>query len=186
MKSLSLIFFFFLKWCNSSLRTYRLSESNHQIPWNSRILFVNFSAQSSLFTSNVGYKSCSLSKSSQLLSLSKVSHWWSGVISASQFKQFPTVGFSGVKTSGAGEGKSSVQGKTGVRSFLGKGELLSTSFSGDSTSLLSPIWISDLILWAKGERFEGESRVAGLFLAFSVLTETASWRWTHACAAWRR
>ena len=43
-------------------------------PWNLRILFVSSSAQVSLFTSNVGYKSCSFSTSSQELSLSMTSH----------------------------------------------------------------------------------------------------------------
>ena len=55
--------------------------------WNLLILFVNSSAQLSLVTSNVGYRSCSSSTSSKEPSLSMTSHWWPSVISASQFKQ---------------------------------------------------------------------------------------------------
>ena len=63
-----------------------------------------------------------------------------------------------MKTSGAGEGMSLGKGEKGAGEFSGNGELLSTSFSGDSISL-SPIKISSLILWAKGGApggFEGD------------------------------
>ena len=90
----------------------------------------------------------------------------------------------GVNTRGAGEGNPFTQGEHGGGVFSGQGWLLSISLSGDSTSLSPiPIPMSDLILWAKGERFEGESRVADRFLTFWVLTETACRRWTQACAA---
>ena len=105
--------------------------------WNLRILFVNFSAQSSQFTSIDGYKSstlsskscslsCSLSISSQLLSLSMVSHCFSG-----------GTGGTGVKTKGAGEGRPFGQGEMRDGEFSGKGELLRISFSGDSISFSS-------------------------------------------------
>ena len=67
--------------------------------------------------------------------LSVASHWCSGVISASQFKQLGFSGGPGVKTSGAGEGRLFVQGEIGEGEFSGKGGLLRISFSGESTSL---------------------------------------------------
>ena len=82
--------------------------------------------------------------SSQLLSLCVASHWWSGVISASQFTQLDSLdlsardsGGAGVKTRGAGDGGLFKQGEMGVEAFAEQGELLSISFSGDSTSLSS-------------------------------------------------
>ena len=77
--------------------------------------------------------------SSQLLSLSVASHWWSGVISASQFTQLDSLdlsGGTGVKTRGTGDGTLK-QGEMGEEEFPGQGELLSISFSGDSGSLSS-------------------------------------------------
>ena len=63
------------------------------------------------------------------------SHWWFGVITDSQFKQFKDAG-TGVKTRGAGEGMTFEQGGEGAGEFIiRKGGLLSTSLSGDSTSL---------------------------------------------------
>ena len=56
------------------------------------------------------------------------SHWWLGVITASQLKQF-TDG-TGVKTRGTGEGILFKQGEKGAGEFLRKGGLLRTSFSG--------------------------------------------------------
>ena len=99
---------------------------------------------------------------------------------------------SGVKTRGAGEGKPFVQGEIGKGEPSRQEELRSFYFSGDSTSL-SPIWMSVLILWARGRRFKGE-RVPGesgrgRFFALLVFTggaETACRRWTQAWAAWRR
>ena len=41
------------------------------------------------------------------------SHWWSGVMSASQFKQLDFCDGTGVKTSGAGEGRPFTQGEIG-------------------------------------------------------------------------
>ena len=64
-------------------------------------------------------------------------------------------GGTGVRTRGAGEGKSFTRGETGVGEFPRMGALLRISFSGDSTSL-SSIWMSFLILCGKGGRFEGE------------------------------
>ena len=125
--------------------------------WNLRILFVKLSAHFSLSRSRVGYKSRSFSISSQSLSLSVTTHWWSGVISASQFKHLDFSGGSGVNTRGAGEGRPFVHGEIGEGEFSGQGGLLSIYFSGDSISL-SPTWMSDLILCAKGGR-EGTWRV---------------------------
>ena len=65
------------------------------------------------------------------------SHWWFGVITDSQFKQFKDAG-TGVKTRGAGEGKPFTQGDIGEGELSEQGGLRSFSFSGDSTSL-SPI-----------------------------------------------
>ena len=48
-----------------------------------------------------------------------------------------------------------MRGERGEGEFSRKVRLLSTSYSGDSTSL-SPTSMSFLILCAKGERFEGE------------------------------
>ena len=145
-------------------------------PWYLRILFVNFSAQSSLSTSRVGYKSSSFSTSSQLLSLSVASHWWSGVITASQFKQLDTFDGTGVKIRGAGEGRPFIQGEMGEGEFSRRVGLLRISFSGDSVSL-SPTWMSFLILCAKGERLEGEGALGesgkGRFLAIWMLTGKA-------------
>ena len=59
-------------------------------------------------------------------------HWWLGVITDSQFKQFKEAG-SGVKTSRAGEGRPFKQGEIGEGEFTGGGELLRCS--GDSNSL---------------------------------------------------
>ena len=52
-----------------------------------------------------------------------------------------------MRTRGAGEGKSFTEGEIGEGELSGQGELLSSSFSGDSTSL-SPIRMSVLILCA--------------------------------------
>ena len=125
--------------------------------------------------------------SSQLPSLSVAkmsSHWWWTVISASQFKQFKlNVSGTGVKTSGAGEGMSLGKGEKGAGEFSGNGELLSTSFSGDSTSS-SSIRISSLILCAKGGGFEGDGSLGesgkGRFFALWVLTGKA-WTDGEAC-----
>ena len=56
---------------------------------------------------------------------------------ASQFEQFivDLSGGTGVKTRGVDEGMPFVQGEIGEGEFSRKGEHLSTSFSGDSTSL---------------------------------------------------
>ena len=97
----------------------------------------------------VGYILSSLSTSSQLLSLFKTLHWWSRVISASQFRhlEFSDDTLEGVKANGAGEGNFWTYGETrrGDRLIIGgvSGErwLLSNSFSGDSISS-SPIWKS--------------------------------------------
>ena len=65
------------------------------------------------------------------------SHWWFGVITDSQFKQFKEAG-TGVKTRGAGEGMPFEQGGEAAGEFIiRKGGLLSTSFSGETTSLSS-------------------------------------------------
>ena len=92
------------------------------------------------------------------------SHWWLGVITDSQFKQF--IDGTGVKTRGTGEGIPFKQGEKRAGEFSMKGGLLRTSFSGDSTSL-SPIWMSFLILCDKGGGFEGEvvESKRGRFLA---------------------
>ena len=135
--------------CKNHKNTEFVESFTHDSPWNVRILFVNFSAQSSLSTSRVGYKSCSFSTSSQELSLSMSSHWWSRVISASQFRHldFSDDTLEGVKANGAGEGNFLTYGETrrGDRLIIGgvSGErwLLSNSFSGDSISS-SPIWKS--------------------------------------------
>ena len=93
------------------------------------------------------------------------SHWWSGVISASQFKHLGFIS-SGVNTRGAGKGgKPFAQGEIGWiwGEFTGYGGLLSISFSGDSTSLSSRLessrgstWMSALIRCVKGGRLEGD------------------------------
>ena len=59
------------------------------------------------------------------------SQWWSSVISASQFKQLDSLVGTGVKTSGAGEGRPFKQGEIGEGELTGRGGLL--SFSGDSS-----------------------------------------------------
>ena len=77
----------------------------------------------------------------QFLSLSVTSHWCSGVISASQFKQQDFFDGTGVKRRGAGEGSGRpfARGEKGDGEFSRTEELLRFSFSGDSTSLsLSP------------------------------------------------
>ena len=64
-----------------------------------------------------------------------------------------------MKTKGAGAGMRFAQGEIGDREFSGEGELLRISCSVDSTSHStshSPTLMSDLILCAKGGRFEGE------------------------------
>ena len=151
-------------------------------PWNLLILFENFSAQSSLSTSSVGYPS---SSSSQELSLSTASHWWSWVISASQFQQLCFFGATGVKTSDTGEGISFKHGEKIAGEFSLKGKLLSSSFSGDSTSF-SAIWMSFLILCDKGGKFGGEWSFGelgrGRFFALWMLSckaGTACRRWTQ-------
>ena len=114
------------------------------------------------------------------------SHWWLGVITDSQFKQF-TDG-TGVKTRGTGEGILFKQGEKGAGEFLRKGGLLRTSFSGDSTSF-SPIWRSFLILCDKGGGFEGEvaeSRRGRFLAACNPRFGSACRRWAQAEAAWRR
>ena len=124
--------------------------------------------------------------SSQELSLSMTSHWWSILNSASQFTQ---LSFSGAR--GTGDGISFKQGEKWAGEFSGIGWLLRISFSGDSTSL-SPIWMSFLILCDKEGWFEGEGlgeSGKGRLLPLGVLTdkaETACRRWTQACAARRR
>ena len=75
------------------------------------------------------YVSCSFSMSSQ--SLSVALHWWSGVISASQFEHMDFLEGTGVKTSGAGEGRPFKQGEIEEGELTGRGGLL--SFSGDSS-----------------------------------------------------
>ena len=125
--------------------------------------------------------------------LSAASHWWSGVISASQFEQLDFTGgpglgvktrgagistsswvFEGVNTRGAGGGMPFTQGEHGGGDFSGKVWLLSTS--------LSPIWMSSRILWAKGDWTDGEFG-SGRF--FSLLAWSAYKRWTQAEAACR-
>ena len=61
------------------------------------------------------YVSCSFSMSSQ--SLSVASHWWSCVISASQFEHMDFLEGTGVKTSGAGKGRPFKQGEIEDRGF---------------------------------------------------------------------
>ena len=61
------------------------------------------------------------------------SHWWLGVITDLQFRQFTGTG-PGVNTRGIGEGMSFEQGYEGEGELSRKGELLCISFSGDSTS----------------------------------------------------
>ena len=111
-----------------------------------------------------------------------------------QFKQFKLnfSGTTGVNTRGTGEGMPFRQGEIGEGEFPRKGVLLSTSFSGDFTSL-SPTWMSFLILCAKGGRFEGKGAFGesgkGRFLALGVLKDKAEPPcrcWTQARAAWRR
>ena len=91
------------------------------------------------------------------------SHWWLGVITDSQFKQFKEAD-SGVKTSRAGEGRPFKQGEIGEGEFTitGGGELLRCS--GDSNSL-SKTWMSALILCANGGRCEWEGALGTLIPA---------------------
>ena len=76
-----------------------------------------------------------------------------------------------MRTRGAGERKSfkQGQGEIGEGELSGQGELLSFSFTGDSTSL-SPIWMSVLILCAKGgdlrERGHLEKQEGDIYLHF--------------------
>ena len=69
---------------------------------------------------------------------------------------------------------------------VGNGErdgwLLSSSFSGDLTSF-SSIWMSDLILRAKGEMIEGASWRFLLFSMFTSKAWSACWLFTQARAA---
>ena len=73
-----------------------------------------------------------------------------------------------MQTRGTGEGRPFAPGERGGEEFSRKVGPLSTSFSGDSTSL-SPTCMSFLILCAKGGRFEGEGTLGevgkGRFLA---------------------
>ena len=123
----------------------------------SKLVFPIFTVQSI-----VGYILSSLSTSSQLLSLFKTLHWWSRVISASQFKHldFSDDTLEGVNANGAGEGNFWTYGETrkGDRLIIwgvsGERWLLSNSFSGDLIHL--HLFES---LWAKGERFGGERTV---------------------------
>ena len=59
------------------------------------------------------------------------------------------------------------------------------SNTSNSTASLSPIWISFLILCAKGGMCEGEFG-KGRFFALWVLTGSVCRRWAQAEAAWRR
>ena len=66
-------------------------------------------------------------------SLSVASHWWSGAISASQFKHLDIrEGGTGVNTNGAGEGKPFTQGEIGEGELTGRGGLLRCSGDSDS------------------------------------------------------
>ena len=93
-----------------------------------------------------------------------------------------------MRTRGAGERKSfkQGQGEIGEGELSGQGELLSFSFTGDSTSL-SPIWMSVLTLCAKGGRFEGQRALGETgrghsftLWGFTGEAETACRRWTQA------
>ena len=61
------------------------------------------------------------------------SHWWSCVISASQFEHLDFLELTGVKTSGAGEGRPFRQGEIEEGELTWRGGLLRCS--GDSNSL---------------------------------------------------
>ena len=95
-------------------------------------------------------------------------------------------GDTGVRTRGAGEGKSFTEGEIGEGELSGQGELLSSSFSGDSTSL-SPIWMSVLILCARGGRFEGERALGeigrGRFFTLWGFTGEADTAWRRCTQA---
>ena len=68
-------------------------------------------------------------------SLSVASHWWSGAISASQFKHLDIrEGDTGVNTKGAGEGKPFTQGEIGEGELTRQRGILKCSGDSDSHS----------------------------------------------------